>query len=222
MAIGFLALLRQLFTVRSLLLLSLFFGGLAPLLFTSRVDNHRAFLLLIPITAWSAHGLSILFARLRGRWLAETHCALICLGATATLITNAWLHLGVYEPMDSNIALASDELDARLPTGASLVTAGLNCVAQATLDLKVAEAARVGQTRDGIMWGREVGNQLTDQRFTPESKEARDISASASRHPVLVLSALPVNSLTTWLKSSNLQVSESTTGQFSILEIKAP
>ena len=222
MAIGFFALLRELFTVRSLLLLSLFFGGLAPLLFTSRIDNHRAFLLIIPLTAWSAHGLSILLKRLRGKWLAETHCALICLAATATLIANAWLHLGVHESVDLNIALASDDLDARLPTGASLVTAGLNCVSQATLDLKIAEGVRVGRTRDGILWGREVGNQLTDQRFTPESKEARDIAASSSRHPVVVLSALPINSFATWLRSSNLQVTESTTGKFTILEIRAP
>jgi hypothetical protein len=220
MAIGFFTLLRQLFTLRSLLLLSLFIGGLVPLLFTSRVDNHRAFLLLIPITAWSAHGLSAIREQLRGRWLAETHCALLFTGITICLIANTWQYLGAPDQVDPNTSLMLSELDNQLESQASVVSAGLNCQTQAAIDLRAAENARTAPDRAPVLWGRDIADKIVDGKFTSDSKELQEIAASALHNPLITVSSLPVTSWTTWLRDSNLQVTENELGNFRVVVAK--
>jgi 4-amino-4-deoxy-L-arabinose transferase-like glycosyltransferase len=218
--IGFLTCLRHLFSIRSFLLLTLFVGGLLPLLFTSRVDNHRSFLLLVPITAWGSGGISILIERLRGRALAEAHCALICVGVTACLIANTWNHLGATDQVDPNVSLMLSELDNQLQTQASVVSAGLNCSTQAAVDLRAAENARTATERTPVLWGRDIADKIIDGRFNSDSKELKQIATSAQQNPIITVSALPVTSWASWLRDSNLQVTESAPGNFRVVVAK--
>lgn len=220
--IGFLALLRQLFSVRTLLLLCLFIGGTIPLLFTSRVDNHRSFLLLIPITAWAAHGLALLVKRLRGGWFAETHCAVLLLGFTATLIAYAWIHLGVRGEVNPNLSPLLEELNTHLPAGASIVPVSLNCPTEAAVDLVAARTLSNTKAPPPRLWARSVGELLTDQRFTPNVKELPELIASASSNPVVIISGGPISAFSAWLQTTNLVVNEKEVGGFRLIEIRGP
>jgi hypothetical protein len=214
MIVGFFAGLRSWRSIPSLLLFCLFFIGLGPLFLTNRIDNHRSLLLLFPLTAWAAHGIWILLQRLRGGWLAELHSAIIWSAVTISMILNAWFFTGVPDPVDQRVAGLLNRADPYIRSGASVIPSNLNCQTQALLALKVAEAKRVAQDTQPILWPFETGQLLTDDRFTVNSPEISKIIESASVAPVVVISALPLNKFNEWAQSSPLQSTEEVDDSF--------
>ena len=215
MIIGLIAGIRTWRTRASLLLFCLFFIGLAPLLLTNRVDNHRSFLLLFPLTAWAAHGVWILLQRLRGGWLSELHAGIIWSVATVAMILNAWFFMGAPDPVDQGAEQLLARSSSYIDSGATVIPTMLSCQNHAMLELKLAEARRVGKDGEVTLWPIEVGQQLTDERFRVDSPELSRIIESASNTPLVIVSGSPLNKFKEWVQQSPLQSTEEHAGQFS-------
>lgn len=208
MLIGFFAGIRTWRARSSLLLLCLFFVGLVPLFLTNRVDNHRSFLLLLPLTTWAAHGVWILLQRLRGGWVAELHAGAIWCAATIAMALNAWFFLGVSSPVDSGVERLLAHSSTHIKSGASIIPSMFNCQTHAMLALKIAEAKRLAHDSPPVLWPTEFGQQLTDERFRDNLDGLSEILENATVAPVVVISARPLNRFTEWTRQSHLQVSE--------------
>lgn len=130
------------------------------------------------------------------------------------MILNAWFFTGVPDPVDQRVAGLLNRADPYIRSGASVIPSNLNCQTQALLALKVAEAKRVAQDTQPILWPFETGQLLTDDRFTVNSPEISKIIESASVAPVVVISALPLNKFNEWAQSSPLQSTEEVDDSF--------
>lgn len=215
MIVGLIAGVRTWRTRSSLLLFCLFLLGLAPLLLTNRVDNHRSLLLLFPLTAWAANGAWILLQRLRGSWLSELHAGIIWSVATIAMMLNAWFFMGAPDPVDQGAEQLLSRSSSYIDTGATIIPTMLNCQNLAMLELKLAEAKRVAKHGDVTLWSIEVGEQLIDGRFRTESPELLRIMESAANTPVVIVSAVPLNKFNDWAQQSPLQSTEEREGHFS-------
>lgn len=219
MIIGLIAGIRTWRTRSSLLLFCLFFVGLAPLLLTNRVDNHRSFLLLFPLTAWAAHGAWILLQRLRGGWLAELHAGILWSVATIAMMLNAWFFMGAPDPVDQGAEQLLARSSSYISSGATVIPTALSCQNHAMIELKLAEAKRVAGERSVVLWPIEGGQQLTDERFRVDSPELSRIIESAANTPVVVISGSPLNRFNEWVQQSPLQSTEEHEGQFSFTRL---
>jgi hypothetical protein len=145
---------------------------------------------------------------------------LLFTGITICLIANTWQYLGAPDQVDPNTSLMLSELDNQLESQASVVSAGLNCQTQAAIDLRAAENARTAPDRAPVLWGRDIADKIVDGKFTSDSKDLQEIAASALHNPLITVSSLPVTSWTTWLRDSNLQVTENELGNFRVVVAK--
>lgn len=219
--IGFFASLRALRSTGNLLLLTIFVGGIAPLLLTNRVDNHRSFLLIVPLSAWAAQGLWLLLRRLRGGWLAEAHCGLIVVAVTASMMATSWFFVGAPEKIEAQTTNAIEHIRPLLNNGASVIPVSLNCQTQAAVSLELGESKRRATVGAPELWEPEFGGRLLDERFRPESNETSKIIESASRAPVVVLSGSPLSQFMTWAKTAPLTVTEERAGPFLVLVLRS-
>ena len=217
--IGLIAGIRTWRTRASLLLFCLFFIGLAPLLLTNRVDNHRSFLLLFPLTAWAANGAWILLQQLRGGWLSELHSGIIWTLATIAMILNAWFFMGAPDPVDEGTEKLLARSSSYIDSGATVIPTMLSCQNHAMLELKLAEAKRVAKDGSVTLWPIAVGEQLIDGRFRTDSPELLRIIESAANTPVVIVSGSPLNKFNEWVQQSPLQSTEEREGQFSFTKL---
>jgi hypothetical protein len=215
--IGFVASIRSPNKFPTTFLVNLVFLGTLPLLLTNRVDNHRSFLMLIPLGAWMAYGLSLCLDRLRGGRLANTHCALVFGLVTAILFAHDIFFLATRDAVSTSTILVSQQLAEQFKPGVTIATPGMNCSQQATVDVRLASAARSRGSEIDRVLPPYASLDLTDDRFNTAS-QVYDVAIAALRGDSLVIaSSLPLTLLSADLRSKGYTLRTQTIGTYTIV-----
>jgi hypothetical protein len=197
----------------------LFFGGLVPLLLTTRFDRHRAFFLLIPLSLWIAHGLFLCLTRLGNSALGRIHAAVITLALGVGLVGNAWFYLAIPDTTPPEHAVVA-EAARSLVTPHTSIAMGLECAPQAPLVMRLLQLQRELNPSGFTLREHEFGKFLTDARFTPTRPEFVSLMESLERGTAAVLiTDQPTTKFRGELQTRGYTFTEEPVGTFVIMRV---
>ena len=193
---------------RSVLTLALFFGGITPLLLTTRFDTHRAYILIIPVSLMIAYGIWIPLRKLRGGFLKETHCALFSLAFTAALIANSWFFMGKRDYQIRAVWEYARAAEKHVQPNTTIAMT-LECNARALTILGIAETARTSPQPGLNLWDPGIGEHLIDHMFKPDSVVYQRFLQDAQRGRAVLLYGGSISRLLEDLKTKPFEVKNS-------------
>jgi hypothetical protein len=104
MVIGFIAALRNYKSIGNLYVFSFFFIGACPLLLVNRLDLHRFFLLVFPISVWMAQGLWLCLKRVYALGLPPVVISgLTCIFSLSLAVSNYYVQ-GIQQTAPADLA----------------------------------------------------------------------------------------------------------------------
>lgn len=214
--VGFSAALVSLRKIRGLLTVSLFTAGLGALFLTTRFDAHRSYLLLIPITGWTAHGLWLALQRLDSTRLGRFHNGIFALALSGALVVHSWFFMGIRDYQRSDFLAFADAAEKLVQPDTSIALS-LGCNIQAPVELKLAEAKRTESPPNLNLWNPGVGTHLNDYQFKSDSEIYQTFLQDASRGKGVLLYDSPVTKLLADLESKRMRVENSWDGTLGML-----
>lgn len=199
--IGFVASIRSRNKLPAMFLGSLVFLGTLPLLLTNRVDNHRSFLMLIPLGGWMAYGLSLCVERLRGGLLATAHCAIVFCITTAMLFAHDLFFLAIRDDIPTPVMLLSQHLAEQFKDDVTIATPGMDCAQQAILDVGLASSAHSRGLHIDRVFPADAALDLTDARFNTASPGYKLAMEWLKEKTLVIASSSPMTLLSADLRS---------------------
>ena len=151
-AIGFFIALRN--TTRSLLgynaeralshwfILALFFISLMPLLLVNRLDQHRSFILVFPLSMWAALGLWACLRRSYANGVPGFIVGGLAIVLSLSLSASVWRIFGTQESRNPNISLVMDHFSKIDPPARVMGGGALSCQDLAPLDFAMVNLTR--------------------------------------------------------------------------------
>jgi hypothetical protein len=123
-------------------LLSFFLIALAPLTLVNRLDQHRSFILVYPVSMWAAVGLWACFRR-----MCTNGIPLLIVGALACVVSlslsmSPWRVFGAPEKRNSDISRVLEHFSKTASSAQVLGGAGLICQELQPLDFTLAQMSR--------------------------------------------------------------------------------
>ena len=215
--IGLVASIRSRHRLPAAFLASLVFLGILPLLLTNRVDIHRSFLMLIPLGAWIAYGLSLCVERLRGGRLANAHCALVFGLTTMMLFAHDLFFLATQQAVLPSTMLVSQHLAEQFQPGVAIATQGMNCPQQATVDVHLARAADARGLSIEKVLPTQATLDLTDTRFTKDSVSYQLAIEAVKEKTLVVASTVPITLLAADLLANGYTIEAQSIGNCTVV-----
>jgi hypothetical protein len=207
--VGFLGILASArSSYRSVLILALFFGGIAPLLLTTRFDTHRAYILIIPVSIMIAHGIWIPLRKLRGGFLKESHCALVSLAFTAALIANSWFFMAKRDYQVRHVWEYAQAAERHVQPNTTIAMK-LECNQRALVMLRIAETARTNPVPGLKLFHPNLGEHLLDHMFKPDSVVYESFLRDAQNGKAVLLYGGSISRLLDDLKTKPFEVQNS-------------
>lgn len=220
LTLGFVALIMSAGYLRSAFTLALMFGGLAPLLLTTRFDTHRSYFLLIPVLMCIAYGLWLPLRRLRGGFVRETLGALFSLAFAAALIAHSWFFMAQRDFLPAKVREYARDAERFVKPGASVVMR-LSCENAALVALHLADAAKTYSNSSLILWDPSLGSHLIDSQFRADSVVYERFLNEASRGEAVLLYDAPITLLLKDLETRSLEVKNSWDGSLGVLVVSS-
>jgi hypothetical protein len=218
LALGLVALIFSAGCLRSSFTLALMFGGLAPLLLTTRFDTHRSYLLVIPVLMCIAYGLWIPLRRLRGGFVRESLSALFSLAFAAALIAHSWFFMAQRDFHPQTVREYARDAERFVKPGTS-VAMHLSCENAALVALHLADVARTYSGTNLVLWDPSLGSHLIDSQFRTDSVVYERFLSEASKGEVVLLYDAPISQLLSDLQNKPLDVKNSWNGALGILVV---
>lgn len=165
MVIGFIASLRNYRSIGNLYVMSFFFIGICPLLLVNRLDLHRAFLLVFPLSFWAAQGLWVCLKRVYACGFPRIVVSALATLVAITLSLSNYYVQGVQEQPPGDLINAVQTLKEYPEELGVIGQAGLICQHRAWAEkefMRLAES-KPGAQRAFLPW--RFADELRDGAF---------------------------------------------------------
>jgi hypothetical protein len=123
-------------------ILALFFISLAPLTLVNRLDQHRSFILVYPVSMWAAVGLWACFRRMYANGMPIVIVGSLACALSLSLSMPIWRVFGTPEKRNSDISHVLDYFSKTASSAQVLGGAGLICQELQPLDFTLVQMSR--------------------------------------------------------------------------------
>ncbi len=196
-------------------ILSLFLLGLGPLLLVNRLDQHRSFLLIYPLTVLAALGMWTCMQQMYKRGMPRSIVGFLGLAVSISLSASTWWRFGVQEHMNPNLSAAISRFTATDPPAVVLGSAGLICQDLAPVQFAMVNLAKAHPDISQKFIPVRFLNALADETFDGQQAQFESYMRMFGSQRVAFVSGLPMTKFEQTLRSRGMSVQKSEFGNFS-------
>ena len=205
--IGLLLSLRRAFTLGNWYIITFFFIGLIPLLLVNRLDLHRSFLLVFPISAWAAQGLWAVLERLYRCGVPRVAISVVTIAFSISLVGSNYYVNGVQESTQPDLIEATKAVLNDPEPASVLGSSHLICQQRSWVELNLADLSRKHPETQISFFPAGFLDNISDNYFNTNSVYLQEFLTLANLNKVSFITAVPYSKLHKMLLDKGLIVS---------------
>lgn len=194
--------------------LSLFTISLAPLVLVNRLDQHRSFLLVFPLSMWAALGMWTCVRRMYTNGFTGFLVGPVALALSIALSASVWRIFGAQEYRDPNMSSAFKHFATITPPADVLGNAGLICQNLAHLDFTMENMSRAQPDIQREFLHHLFLNNFTDQFFNAQSASLQTFVNQYRTHRLAFVSRDPMTKFEQAIRAQGFSIEKAQFGEF--------
>jgi hypothetical protein len=201
---------------------SFFLLGLGPLLLVNRLDQHRSFILVVPMCIWAALGMWACLQRMYAHGTPRLLIGGFGIAIALSLSASTWHVLGTQEYRSEDLSAAISQMIKTEPPGSVLGASGMNCQEVALVEFAMANLMKDQPSSSRLFIPVGFMTPLSDQNFDSAQGQFENYMSKFGSQRVTFVNNISLTKFEQAVVSRGLSVQKTAFGAFSAWIIDPP